>query len=247
MTEKRTHRGRNIAIVIGAILVVLVAVAAIWVNDTLKPNATALAAMADGDGVDVRELDGGDVAFVPDDPKAGLIFYPGAKVEPEAYAPLMRECAERDVLCVVTRMPLNLAILDANAADGIREQFPEVSEWMISGHSMGGVAASSYASRHEGDFDDVVLLASYSTDDLTDYEGNVLSIVGSNDQVLDLQAYEAASERLPDQAREQVIEGGNHANFGSYGEQAGDGQATISPEEQWDETADAIQSLMKAA
>ena len=245
--EKTKHTGRNVAIVIVAILVALVAAAAVWVNDTLKPNEAAWAAMEDGNGVDVRELEGGDIAFVPDDPKAGVIFYPGAKVEPEAYAPLMRECAERGALCVVTRMPLNLAILDSNAADGIREQFPEVGEWMISGHSMGGVAASTYASAHEGEFDDIVLLASYSSVNLTDYEGNVLSVVGSNDKVLDLQAYEAATERLPDQAREQIIEGGNHANFGSYGAQSGDGEATISPEEQWDETADAIQGLMKAA
>ena len=245
--EKRGHIGRRVAIAIAVIALALVAAAAIWINDTLKPDQTALAAMADGEGVDVRELEGGDIAFVPEHAKAGLVFYPGAKVEPEAYAPLMRECAERGVLCVVTRVPLNLAILEPGAADGVREQFPEVGEWMISGHSMGGVAASTYVSQHQGDFDDVVLLASYSSDDLTSYGGNVLSIVGSNDKVLDLKAYEAASERLPKQAREQVIEGGNHANFGSYGVQSGDGEATISAERQWDETANAIEGLMKAA
>ena len=245
--EKSRHIGRRVALIVVAVVLVLVAVAVIWVNDTYKPDSTARAAMESGNGVTVTEIAGDNVAFVPENPKAGFIFYPGAKVEPEAYAPLMRECAERGVLGVIARMPFNLALLDTNAADGIREQFPEVTEWMISGHSMGGVAASAYASRHEGDFDDIVLLASYSSDDLTGYKGNVLSIVGTNDHVLNLQAYEAASERLPGQARELKIEGGNHANFGSYGVQSGDGEATISPEEQWDQTADAIEGLMKAA
>ena len=245
--EKGGRIGRRVALIVVAIVLILVAVAIIWVNDTHKPDSTARAAMESGNGVSVTEIAGDNVAFVPDNPKAGIILYPGAKVEPEAYAPLMRECAERGVLGVVTRMPLNLAILDANAADGIREQFPEITEWMISGHSMGGVAASAYASRHEDDFDDIVLLASYPNDDLTGYKGNVLSIVGTNDHVLDLQAYETAFERLPDRARELKIEGGNHANFGSYGAQMADGEATIAPEEQWDQTADAIESLMRAA
>ena len=241
------HLGRRIALAVAIILAVLVAAAAWWISDTWKADGTAWAAMADGNGVDVREIEGGDVAFVPDDPEAGLIFYPGAKVEPEAYAPLMRECAERGVLCVVVRPTFNLAILDANAADGVREQFPEVDEWMLSGHSMGGVAASGYASRHESEFDDIVLMASYSSDDLTGFKGNVVSILGSNDRVLNQEAYEAARNRLPEQARQQVIEGGNHANFGSYGAQSGDGEATISAKEQWDATADAIQALARAA
>ncbi len=84
---------------------------------------------------------------------AGLIFYPGGKVEYTAYQPLMAACAERDILCVLVEMPFNLAVFDINAADGIQEQYPEVGHWYIGGHSLGGSMAASYLSKHTEKFD----------------------------------------------------------------------------------------------
>ena len=113
----------------------------------------------------VSETDFG-LVFLPEDPKRGLIFYPGGKVEETAYAPLMREAAENGTLCVLLKMPLRLAVLDVNAADGIQTAYPVVKNWYISGHSLGGSMAASYAAKHTETFQGLILLAAYSTEDL---------------------------------------------------------------------------------
>lgn len=192
----------------------------------------ARAAMISSEGVEVRPLKGGETAFVPQAAEKGLIFYPGGLVEHTAYAPLMEALAQEGWLCVLTQMPLELAVLDMNAADGLQEQFPEVDSWAIGGHSLGGAMAASYAAGHAEDFDALVLLAAYSTADLTSSGLDVISLYGSEDGVLNREKYADYRKNLPDDAREIIIEGGNHAGFGDYGPQRGDGSASISPQEQ---------------
>ncbi len=41
-----------------------------------------------------------------------------------------------------------------------------------------------------------------------------------------------------------LIQGGNHGQFGSYGDQPSDNPATISPTAQWEQTADATFQLL---
>lgn len=101
-----------------------------------------LVAMEPTDAVAVQRLEGGDIAFVPGDPRAGIVFYPGGKVQAEAYTPLMRDLVDRGFLCVIVCMPFNLAVLDANGADGVQERFPAVRRWILMGHSLGGVMAA---------------------------------------------------------------------------------------------------------
>ena len=163
-----------------------------------------------------------------------LIFYPGGKVEYTAYSALMRDLAEEGIDCYLVKMPVNLAFFGVNRADSIMEEFPH-EKWYIGGHSLGGVAASMYAADH--DLDGLVLLASYSTKEIDE---PTISIYGSNDGVLDLEKYEEAKSNLPENFKEVVIDGGNHAQFGDYGEQDGDGKATITAEEQQRETAEGI-------
>ncbi len=244
---------KRILIVLCVLTLVLFGVGAWYVNDYYHANSTALAAMEDGGNdkgttspvtpVSVQALSEKAVAFVPSQPHAGFIFYPGAKVQPEAYVPLMRRCAEQGVLSILVKPTFNLAILDPTAADGLAQHFPAIDRWFIGGHSLGGVVASQYAADHPGDFDAVVLLGSYSTANLSAFGGDVLLVCGSNDQVLNRQKYEEAKSNLPTTARELVIQGGNHAQFGNYGEQAGDGTATISAVDQQAQTAAAIANL----
>ena len=151
------------------------------------------------------------------DPTAGLIFYPGGKVENTAYAPLLHDLAEDGILCVLVKMPCNLAVLDMNAADSIPERFSEVTDWYIGGHSLGGAMAASYAAKHTDELDGLVLLAAYSTADLTDSGLRVYAAYGSEDGVLNREKYEADRINLPQDTTETVIDGGCHAGFGSYG------------------------------
>ena len=211
-----------------------------YVLDYYHADETALEAMAYlTDSVQV-EQDGNVTWFVPEDPTAGLIFYPGGKVEHTAYAPLLRACAEQGILCALVRMPGNLAVLDANAADGLRQKHPEVTAWYMAGHSLGGAMAANYAAAHAEDFNGLILLAAYSTKDLTGTTLRVLSVYGSEDGVLNRESYEKNRANLPADTTEVVLDGGCHAQFGNYGPQDGDGVPTISGEEQVRQTAEAI-------
>lgn len=176
------------------------------------------------------------LAFGDPSSERALIFYPGAKVEFSAYSPLMRQLAEEGYLCIIVRMPFNFAFFDVGAATRIIAQFPDVSHWWIGGHSLGGSMAASHAARNASDFEGVLLLGSYSADDLSSTQLVVCSIYGSNDEVLNHDRLIESRALLPSGFIEHVIEGGNHAYFGNYGQQDGDGIATITPEEQWAET-----------
>ena len=187
----------------------------------------------------VLSTDGdGHIIATPSEIKAGLIFYPVGKVAAEAYVPLMVALAERGILCVLTPMPYNLAVLDVNAAKGVQDKFPEVESWYIGGHSLGGSMAASYLSDNTDDFDGLILLGSYSTKDVSDCR--VITILGSEDEVTNMKKYEKYKVNIPLGCEEVLITGGNHAYFGMYGEQKGDGRATITPAEQIIRTAGRI-------
>ena len=247
MAGSRNTIVKRILIALAVVVVVLVAATVWYVNDYYHADNVALAVVADedgtADGVEVRTLPSGDIAFVPDHPTAGLVFYPGGKVQPEAYAPLMQKCAQRGILCVLLKPTFNLAIIDMDAANGVTAQFPDVSTWVLAGHSMGGVAAADYASRHPDEFDAIAFLAAYPAVDLSKFDGKVLSIIGSNDGVLNRDKYEQAHDLLPDSVQKLVIEGGNHAYYGNYGEQVNDGQADITRENQQAQVTDALVDL----
>ena len=233
-------------IILAAVLLCLLAVGVlfgVYVGNYYHADAAAQAALLSDGSVTVTQENGSWV-FAPDAPTAGLIFYPGGKVENTAYAPLLHKLAEQGILCVLVKMPCNLAVLDMNAADGIPEDFPEVDSWYIGGHSLGGAMAASYAAKHTDELDGLVLLAAYSTADLTDSGLRLFSTYGSEDGVLNREKYEANRPNLPAGTTKVVIDGGCHAGFGSYGPQAGDGTPTISSEDQQQQTADALAAWM---
>ena len=222
------------------LLAVIIGICAVYVNDYYKADAEAIAAFAPSDTITKEVLDDNTIIYAPENATTGFIFYPGGKVEYTAYEPLMRECADRGVLCALVEMPFNLAVLDVNAADGIQKMYPEIENWYIGGHSLGGSMAASYLSKHTESFDGLVLLGSYSTADLSDTELDVLSIYGSEDKVLNRVKYDENKSNLPDDFTEVVIDGGCHAYFGMYGAQDGDGTPTITNKEQITLTVDEI-------
>jgi len=225
------------------IVVVLFGAAAIFLSTYYHADEAAVAAFSAGYAVEENKLDNGNLTFGIGRESFGLIFYPGGKVDEAAYAPLMRELAENGVFCVICRMPCHLAVLNGSAADGIREDYPEVENWYMAGHSLGGVMAASYLAEHSG-FDGLILLASYSQKDLSDSGLRVLSIYGSEDGVMDFGSYESSRANLPADALELVIEGGCHAGFGMYGPQRGDGTPTITDAEQIRRAASAILTFL---
>lgn len=244
-TGRAAGRKRKLLWVAAAVVAALAIAAAVYLNTSYAAGDEARAALASDAEVTVTVQEDGDTVFAPAAGSAngaGLIFYPGGKVAPEAYAPLMRACAERGFTCVLVRFPFNLAVFDVNAADGEEAAFPQVSQWYIGGHSLGGAMAASYAAGHAGDFRGLLLCGAYATEDLGDAGLAVTSVYGSDDGVLNRDAYEKNRGNIP-QAVEDVIEGGCHSYFGDYGLQDGDGTPAISRDEQIARTADDLAQM----
>lgn len=166
-----------------------------------------------------------------------LIFYPGAKVDTAAYAPLMRKLAENGVDCFLVDMPFHMAFFGINRAETIIDTY-DYDSWYLGGHSLGGAMIASFAAKHTDQIDGLLLLASYTTKDLSDTDLSVVTVYGSEDGVLNRKNLEKGEKLLPENHVTKCIEGGNHAQFGSYGAQKGDGTAAISAEAQIDETVD---------
>lgn len=180
------------------------------------------------------------IAFGDASADVGYVFYPGGKVEAESYAPLLRQLAQRGVFCVLVKVPFNLAFFDVDAADGVLEAFPQVKTWYAGGHSLGGVAACQWTSAHADKVAGVILLASYTSVDLSGTDLRMLTVYGTADGVMNRDNLAESRPLCPADARDVVIEGGNHAQFGDYGTQDGDGTATISAADQRTQTVDAI-------
>lgn len=233
---------KKLIITLCSVITVMLAVfigCVVYVSDYYHAEDTAIMAMTGTQDYAVEER-GGNIIFIPAEPVAGLIYYPGGKVEHTAYAPLMAEFAKQGVLCVLIEMPFRLAVLDVNAADGIQDNFPEIEKWYIGGHSLGGAMAASYISNHTSEFDGLLLLGAYSTADISDSGLSVISVYGSKDKVLNMEKYKENREKLPSGFTELIIDGGCHSYFGNYGHQDGDGEPNISMEEQVRQTVEAF-------
>ena len=167
-----------------------------------------------------------------------MIFYPGAKVDEVAYIPIMYQFAEEGMDVCLVKMPFHLAVFGINKADEVMPQY-DYENWYIGGHSLGGAMGASYAAGHSDELRGVVLLAAYATKKLDDSLKEIV-VYGSEDGVLRMKKLEEGRSFAPKKYIEHVIEGGNHAQFGNYGEQKGDGTGLISAKEQQAETVRAV-------
>ena len=165
----------------------------------------------------------------------GLMIYPGGGVDPRAYSVAARKIAEQGFFVAIVPFPARLPISDPFRADYILLAHPEISDWAIAGHSLGGTTAAIYSSVNPyGKIQAIAFWASYVPEsvDLTASGLKGLSLYASLDGVIDSTAWDAALVRLPQATYSLDIQGGNHAQFGYYGDQEGDNAAKISREHQ---------------
>ena len=205
-----------------------------YVNDYYHADNTAISYIGGNDDVKVINTSTGMLLDGHGNDTA-LIFYPGAKVEYTSYLPMLTNLASRGIDCYLVKMPFNLAILGSNSADEIIKA-NNYSHYFLAGHSLGGAMASSYI-HNTNKTDGLILLAAYPTEEI---DKPVLSIYGSEDKVLNLKSYNDAKPLIKANFTEHIINGGNHAQFGNYGLQKGDGNAGINSTLQQNETASEI-------
>lgn len=226
---------------IAAVFSVLMCGVLFYINDFYKATETADTAMLGNEQVMVTEKGKYYVFSLKEEivekneldiSQKGIIFYPGGKVEETAYAPLLLELAENGYEVYLVKMPAKLAVFGMNRAEDIMETASHITEWTMMGHSLGGAMAASFSAEHDEQVDNLVLLAAYSTKDLKDKDMDVYSFYGTEDKVLNMEKYQEYYSNLPENVVEEVIDGGNHAGYAYYGEQDGDGEASISREEQ---------------
>jgi len=230
-----------VAIALGGAVVIAVLGLYGWTRLSRYP-AFAYAASLAGE-VETAE---GWYAFEPEgEPVAGLVFYPGGLVDPAAYAPMMQRLSVGGVLAVIVPMPLDLAVFGIRRADEVIAAYPDVEHWAIGGHSLGGAMACEYVVAHPEVFDGLVLLASYPAEstDLSATDVQTALIYGTEDGVSG-DVFEDSLTRLPAGTVLVEIFGGNHAQFGDYGPQKGDGTASVSREEQQRLSAESILALL---
>lgn len=190
----------------------------------------------------------GWIVFEPEgEPIAGFVFYPGGLVDPVAYAPWLRRLADGGVLAVLVPMPLDLAVFGLGRASAVIAAFPGVEPWAIGGHSLGGAMASEFVKRNPGAVDGLVLLASYpaASTDLSALPIRAVSTYGSENGVTPPAGFAASLARLPAGSALVEIDGGNHAGFGHYGPQSGDGVATIDRDEQQRQAAETVLAFLR--
>jgi hypothetical protein len=230
----RTSRWRRLLWLVLAVPILALAGFVAWASLPAAPMPEALASLESDD--EVRISAGERYTFEPvtQAPTSGLILYPGGRVDPRAYATIARGIAAEGNLVAIVPMPLNLAFFGAEKASEVIAAHPEIQHWLVGGHSLGGAFAAEYAASHSEMVDGLVLWAAYPAEntDLSRFDGIVFSIYGTSDGVATEDEVVSALRRLPAQTRWIPIDGGNHAQFGAYGMQSGDGEAGITRAEQ---------------
>lgn len=239
--QNRKHGNAGKRILRGGLLLILalLVLSTVYFSDYYHCGRTAEEKLAGDDTVIVTAIDDGYMFDGPFE-KQALIFYPGAKVDEASYAPLLYQLAKDWGDCFLVRMPLHMAIMKRDAAAAIQETY-SYEKWYLAGHSLGGAAAAMFVNTHLSSVDGLILLASYSTKEIPD-SVDCCTVYGEYDQVLNKKKYEEYRENLPDNSSEMIIDGGNHAQFGDYGRQKGDGEATITPQQQWNQTCEFIKT-----
>jgi hypothetical protein len=243
-------KGLKTALIIIGVVVLLGIIGFItWGLTPLGPDNEALGAMESNANVTVKDS-GNFIVFTPtsNKPITGFIFYPGGHVDYRSYAPIAQEIASRGYVVSIVRMPLSLAVFGINKADEVITAYPDMRYWVIGGHSLGGSMAASYADKHRDKMQGLVLWASYpvTSDNLSSTNLKGLTTFGENDQVMNRDNFNATRALLPPGTIMRVIQGGNHAQFGNYGLQPGDGTATISAADQQTQAADLTVRLLRA-
>lgn len=213
----------------------------------LSAEPVAIDALDGGNGVTV-DVSLSMIRLTPqaDARATGLAFYQGAKVDPQAYAHILRPLAEAGFPVVIFKQPYNLAVLDSKAANAVIGNTDDtVDRWVVGGHSLGGAMAASYAEQERDELSGLLLYAAYPVNDMSARADlAVMSVFGTNDAIATPTEIEESGAELPPTTQFVPIDGAIHSYFGDYGPQRGDGTSNVSRAVAQREIAAATLSLL---
>jgi hypothetical protein len=247
--KTKSNRRKLILLISLLLLTIFFSVIFVYLNDAYPANTQALAAMRSDTSVEFETSSESWLVFRPVSTIAerGIIFYPGGKVQAKAYASLAHQLAAAGYLTVIVPMPFNLAVFNPKAGIAVPRAFPKIPKWTVAGHSLGGVMVAQLIGENPS-IDSLVLIASYLNPP-QDFRNtpnlSVLLLTASNDLVLAKENFDKGMILLPENHHLVEIIGGNHGQFGSYGQQNGDGVATLSPQEQISQSVTAISDFLQ--
>ena len=231
-------RSARVGLVLGGVILI----GALVYLEPLSAEPIAIDALVDGNGVTV-DVSRSSIRMTPNDDQrtTGLAFYPGAKVDPQAYAHVLRPIAEAGFPVVIFKQPYNLAILDRDAANAvIGDRDDTIDRWAVGGHSLGGAVASSYAESDRDELVGLLLYAAYPVRDMSERTGlAVMSVSGTNDGLTTPADIDEHEPDLPASTVYVPIDGAIHSFFGDYGLQRDDGTPGTSRADAQRQIADA--------
>ena len=232
--------------IIFSLISIIVGAFFIYVENYYHGDDFSYKALKSDDNVIVEDNDS-YYSFIPKNQeyKNAIIFYQGAKVEVEAYSPLLKELASNNIACYAIKCSFNLALFNVGSYKTIYDLVKKDNvSYYAMGHSLGGVMAGIAAKKYEANCKGIILLASYLSSDISKTNLSCLSIYGTNDGILKLDKYEEGKRFLPDDFTECKIDGGIHSYFASYGLQKGDGIPQVSKEFQLEKTVEYIKEFL---
>nr|WP_242705587.1 alpha/beta hydrolase [Pontibacillus sp. ALD_SL1] len=148
---------QKVLLVVGGLLVAIAITGYVYLQP-YEPSERALQALTTDEGIEMKDKSDW-ISFIPEQMKeTTILFYPGGLVEPKSYAPLAHQLAEEGYPTYILKMPLNLAVLAQDKANGVIQQDANRS-YVIGGHSLGGAMAARYAAENGEVLDGVFLLA----------------------------------------------------------------------------------------
>ncbi len=241
---------KKIILVFSGILFAGLAVwGALWATYARPPLPEAVAALQSDEVITVTTAPW--LTFTPAQTAAGtgFIFYPGGRVDPQGYAGLMRTIAENGYLVVVPTMPINMAIFNVNVANEIIAAHPEIAQWVIGGHSVGGTSATLYVAAHPDQMAGLAIWSSYPADksDISSLDISVILLYGGNELDVTDESVGARKHLLPPDTLYIKIEGGDHHQFGAYQLTTEADLATVSRAAQHAQITAAMLELLNAA
>jgi hypothetical protein len=239
---------RRIKVLIFVLIAVLIIFSGfvVWAETPPTPMLQAYDAL--GSDANVTVTQGRWLVFEPTavNYSTGFILYPGGRIDCLSYAPYAHAIAAKGYLVIIVPMPLNLAVFGINSANDVIVAYPDVAEWAVGGHSLGGSMAAQYIHDNPEKAEGLALWASYppSGVDLSKFNITAVTVHGTNDGLVGTEQIDDSLKQLPPETVRVEINGGNHAQFGWYGPQSGDNPAIISREEQQSITVNATVQML---